>query len=289
MAFVPSTTTTLDDICGLVIAEVRYNVSNLSDLRQAVTIKQLGQGEKYASFPIIAKLHAYDLAQGESDLDYVKAVSSDKVDLTPTEKGCPVFISDALMKGSTTDIVKHVGILATSAIQSRINQDIFGLFTGISDHVIGTSNVNISEDNILFGRASINSAGRISTDPINCVIPAPHVERDFLKLYASSTNNTVEAFRNAAMAGQLPNPFGVNFYLMNDLVAGTTTGLADAADIDCGMFAKSAIGYVEGWDIRIEAERKQDLRGYLFHTTVSYAVGIVNPALVYKFTVDNKD
>ena len=73
------------------------------------------------------------------------------------------------------------------------------------------------------------------------------------------------------------------------VAAGSSAGQADSADAVCGVFSRDAIGYVDGYDIKIETERNASLRAEEIVATSFFGVGEVVDTWGVELLVDNAD
>ena len=77
--------------------------------------------------------------------------------------------------------------------------------------------------------------------------------------------------------------------MIDNLAAGSGTGGADEADTKTAMWSPAAIGWVEGYDIRIETQRDASIRGYEIVATSFYAVGEIEDVFGVEMLLDNAD
>lgn len=280
-----TTSTTLATLCQAIIAEARMTMSQGAKLRDYVMRRDLPEGKSGITFPAYGDVTVAAVAEG-TDLSN-QAVSTTGVTISPGEYGGMTTLTDvADYTSNPTQVGADIGKLFGEAIRAAQNQAIWALFDGFSQ-TAGTTNTDITEANIADCVRQLISAK--APRPYYMAI-TPHVFEDLLAIYSTNTANTTDQLRNAVLNdGVLPPIYGVIPILLDNLAAGTSDGEIDAADAKCGVFSRNAIGYVEGYDIRIETERNASLRAEEIVATTYFGVGEVNDAWGVELLVDNKD
>ena len=280
-----TTTTTLDDLIQAIILEARMVMSQGADLRQVVTTRPLPRGKGSATFPLYGAMTAAAVAEG-TDLTN-QAVSTTGPEITPTEQGLMTTLTDiADWKSQPLQVGTDIGALMGEALRDLRNQTIWALFDGFTTS-IGSSNSNITEALVLQAVAQLmaNKAPKPYFMPIT-----PFVFEDLAILYATNTSQTAESIRNAVLNnGILPPIFGVIPLVVDNLVAGTGTGELSAPDAKCAVLSAKALGYVPGFDVKIETDRDISLRATEIVGTTFEGFGEIKDDYGIELLVDNKD
>lgn len=280
-----TTSTTLNDLTQALIAEafaVQSQGMNLSDF---VSRRQLPPGKnavlfpKYGAVTIAAVNEATDLAN--------QAVSTSGVTITPGEYGGMTTLTDvADYVSNPVQVGAEIGNLFGIAMNAIKNQTIWALFDGFSQ-AVGTTNTDITEAVILQAITLLTDAK--APRPYYFAI-TPYVMEDLMTIYSTNTSMSADAIRNSVLdKGILPPIYGVQPLLVDNLASGTSAGKGQAADAKCGMFSRSAIGYVDGYPMKVETERDASLRGTEIVTTAYFGVGEIEDTFGVEVLCDNKD
>lgn len=279
------TLTNVEELTQSIIDTARLVIEQTSDLRTTVTRRSLSQGKNAVDFPLWANPAAATLTEG-TDLTTVTDLTTTAVTVTPGEVGLLTTFTDKAQMGTPIQTGAQIGVLLGNAIRANVNQTIYALFDGFST-AIGTTNVDITEALIRQAVGTLMNANA----PAPYYLPVTaHVHEDILALYSSSTNVTSTGFREGALGrNELPEIYGVIPVLVSDLVIGTGAGERNEADTKTAVYSAAAIGYVEGWDIRIETERNASLRAWEIVATANYAVAEIKDDYGVELLVDNAD
>lgn len=281
-----TTSTTLNDLCQAVIAESRTILSQSPRLRNYVTERPLQKGKSGVLFPLYDAIAAASVNEG-TDLTNT-AVSTTGPTVTPTEGGIMTTVTDiADWASNPAQVGAEIGKLFADSCHDLQDQIIWALFDGFTGNTAGTTNVDITEANILNAVQQLLNARA----PRPYYLPiTPHMFEDLLTLYVTSTSIATDTIRNTVLdKGEAPMIFGVIPILVDSLATGSSAGQRDAADAKSAVFSRGAIGYVEGYDIRVEPQRDASMRGTEIVVTTYFAAGEINDAFGCEMLVDNKD
>ena len=232
------------------------------DMRQYAIVKSIASFESNAErFPRTPELSAGPLTEG-TDLTANSAFAPTVVTLTVAEVGLKLTLTDLMAMGGIVGI-QHYGQEAGKAVAEKRTSDLVALMSGFSNDV-GTTNTDLTEAFFLAGIAHLR--GKKVPGPYTAIL---HTTSYYSELIGdigttytplTTTGQGVRAESNdlpgAGDGGHVGNIYGVNT-LITPLVA--EDGSSDKIN---GMYAPSrAIGFVEKWAIRPEAERDASLRG----------------------------
>jgi len=280
-----TTSTTLDDLTQALIAEAYYVESQGMNLSDYILNRQLPKGKdsvlfpKYGAVTVAAVNEATDLAN--------QAVSTSGVTITPGEYGGMTTLTDvADYVSNPVQVGTDIGRLFGEAMRASKNQAIWALFDGFSNSV-GTTNTDITEVVLLQAITLLTDAK--APRPYYFAI-TPYVMEDLMTIYSTNTSMSADIIRNSVLeAGILPPIYGVQPVLVDNLAAGTSAGKGQAADAKCGLFSRNALGYVDGYQMRVELERDASLRANEIVTTSYFGVGEIEGTFGVEILCDNKD
>lgn len=244
------------------------------DMRRFAITKSIRNFASNAErFPKTPALSATALTEG-TDLTANTAFAPTAVTLTVGEVGLKLTPTDLQMMGGIVG-ASHYGQEAGKAVAEKRTTDLVALGAGFSNSV-GTTNVDITEAFYLAAIADLR--GRKVPGPYVGVL---HTDSYYLELIGaiggtfSALTNTGQGVRaesndlpGAGDGGMVGELYGFPL-LVTPLVA--EDGSSDKENF---MYAPArAIGYVEKWAVRPEAERDASLRGTEVVVTAAYATG----------------
>jgi hypothetical protein len=246
------------------------------ELRGFTTMKSLAGAQTNAErFPVTPTLSAGALTEG-TDLTANTAFAPTAVTLTVGEVGLKVSITDLMMAGGIVQAA-HYGEEMGKAVAEKRTSDIVALGAGFNNSV-GATTVDITEAYILAAIAQLRGAK--VPEPFVTVL---HTTSYYAELIASvgstlsaltTQGNTVRSESNdlpgAGDNGVVGQLYGTTL-LVTPLV-----GEDGNSDKENFMYNPGALGFVEKWGIRVEAERDASLRGTEFVATSAYAAGEIS-------------
>lgn len=256
------TTAQVDDLSGIAIQEATLTAQNLSQLKDFITVKTVPTGSSAARFPRWGGLTAAGLTEGNDVAN--SAASTTGPELTPTTNAVWATVVTDIAVHDAPQVFADLGKAAASAIVQKINDDIFALFDGFAT-VLGSGTVDITEEVIRQGRKKLLQQS-VQPNAEMFLVITPEVFEDLMGLYSLNTNNTSDVIREAIYRGEAPPIYGVRIVLH-------TSGLSEAGDIKCGLFARDALGMAVSWDMKLEVTRRPRAIGWDFVMSSSYAVG----------------
>jgi hypothetical protein len=246
------------------------------ELRGFTTMKSLsGFASNAERFPVTPTLSAGALTEG-TDLTANTAFAPTAVTLTIGEVGLKVTITDLMMMGGIVQAT-HYGEEMGKAVAEKRTSDIVALGAGFSNSV-GATTVDITEQNYLDAIAQLRGAK--VPRPYVGVLHSDSYYKEFIKAVGGTfTALTTQGGSVRGESNDLPGA-GDNGVVGN--VYGTTllvtplVGEDGNSDKENFMYNPGALGFVEKWGIRVEADRKPSMRGTEFVTTSAYATGEIS-------------
>lgn len=207
-----TTATDLANMQRIIIAEARFREMHTGVMRGVVERFTLPKGAKsiyvnrYTSATANALTDGVDMADSHT-LDY------SNVELTTSEVGLKVIVTDKLIRQNADDVIRSSGKILGDAMGTKFDVDLLALFDGFSlDTVPGTGQPVEMEDLakcVAELRANSLSNGGPAPDPISCVL----------------------------------HPYGIY-----DIVSELTTGVWGALQIPHGLTEDVVKGYFRGKD-----------------------------------------
>jgi N4-gp56 family major capsid protein len=222
-----------------------------------------------AQVPIYPAVSASGVSDG-SDLSNVSFATTKK-EITASEVGVMVTLTDLLEEASSDDTAAAVGRQLGAAMAEKVDTDIAALFSGFSN-VINKSSASVTVDD-LFKAAATLKANKADQNGGYVAVLHPYQAYD-LKLaltnagYQASASAAVSDVGNRALeSGFIGRVAGI------DIFESTVINGADSVGSYFGaVMTQDALGYMLKRDMRIETQRDASLRATEIVGSMAYGV-----------------
>lgn len=131
MAVQSATTGSLANAQNIVITNCVYTAEHSHPCYNAVTHFKLGQGNKTLTYPKVGQMTAEALTDG-NDLVNSEDIGLTSIDLTPSEVGLKVILTDKLVRQFNEDVFKVIGRQMGDAMSRKKDRDIIALFAALN-------------------------------------------------------------------------------------------------------------------------------------------------------------
>jgi hypothetical protein len=244
-----ASTAQLDEAQAIVIGECLYTMEHDAPCKNLVTHFRLGKGEKQLTVPKVGQMTASNLTDGV-DITDSEDIGMTTTDLTCSEVGLKVILTDKLVRQEKPDMFRVVGKQMGDAMARKVDEDIIALFDGFST-AKGASG------------AGLNFRSFAALVSILKAAPAP---RPYA--FVHHPHAIYNLMRDTAKVGSYPIPHGYSEDLLKDFWAMTFDGVGVFSDgnITSGttskgaMFSKEALCFIESLSPNVERERDASLR-----------------------------
>ncbi len=277
----PQTATTgnLANAQNTIIKEARYTQEASSPSWQLIEKMSLPPGASTVRVPKVGQYTIADLTDG-TDLTAEASIGMTTVDLTATERGAKVILTDKLVRqNGTTGIFEMVGRQFGDAASRKQEQDVQSLYAGLNGGVaFGAAGATFSLSNFAGtiakarggGASSTSSGGSEPFDP-DYAVHHPHAVFEVTRsatAIGSGTNQSVNERREEALLRRFfsINFNGVDLFESKNLfvdASGDATGVVAQRDALVGLTSVN-------W--RAERERDASLRATEVVFTADYGV-----------------
>jgi hypothetical protein len=252
VAIQTATTGQLDEAQAIVIAECRYTAEHAAPTRNLVTHFRLGKGEKQITVPKVGQMTASDLTDGV-DITDSESIGMTTTDLTTSEVGLKVILTDKLVRQEKPDVFKMVGRQMGDAMARAVDEDLIALFDGFSNTAgSATAQLNYRSFMAVVAKLKVQKAPR----PFSCVhypYPIYWLSRDTSKV--GSAGGTIPQGFSAEL---LKDFFNFSLDQVGVYEDGNLTVSSSATK--GAMFSKDALCFVESLTPNVERERDASLR-----------------------------
>ena len=266
-----ATTGNLENAQRTIIAAARYTEEHNAPAMALIEKFTLGKGEKTVTVPKVGQMSMSDLTDGVDIVDE-EDIGMTTVDLTASEVGAKVILTDKLVKQSSPNVMAIIGRQLGDAMARKKDVDVIALYTNLN------------------GGTKLGADGRLmSAANTQAIISNAKANKFGSQLYILHHPNAVanlskEAATVAGTAGgELSNGWSVdllkNFYSglrpMNGVSIFEDGNIAKESSVDSGIGViadKSALAVLVSVDTRTERQRDASLRATEVVMTADYGV-----------------
>jgi N4-gp56 family major capsid protein len=265
-----TSSTLLTTLIPAIVAEALFVAQERSLMRGLVRNYTLPAGSgKKITVPIYPAQVANNVAENTDLLP--EAITTLGADLVVGEVGLMTTVTDLARTVSSANVISDVGNLFGTAIATKMDRDLTGLFSSFTATVGDlTTNGGVTPDLIAKAIMKLRGQGIPMTDV--AVVLNPDVAYDFIKTLTNTfTNPTNGVLQNEAMlTGMVGRFMGVPIYVTSNVLNNGTAG-----DYVGAVFHRDALGMAMLQDIKLEAQRDASLRADELVATAVYGKGIL--------------
>ena len=278
----PQTATTgnLENAQKRIISAARYTEEHNAPAMALIENFSLGKGEKQVTVPKVGQMTMSDLQDGVDIIDE-EDIGMTTVDLTASEVGAKVIITDKLLKQSAVNVMSIIGRQLGDGMARKKDTDVHALYSGFSTS-LGAANTTMS---------LANTAGAIAYAKAN---------KFGSQVYIIQHPNAVFDIANTAVTASstYPVPKGWSEDLLGEFFSGLRplNGVAifedgnltvDASDDVVGAIAdKSALCVLNSVTTKTERQRDASLRATEIVMTSDYGVFELDDSRGASLTMD---
>ena len=258
----------LENAQNIILAAARFTEEHNAPAVQLVEKFTLSQGAKQVTVPKVSSMNMSDLEDGFDIVDE-EEIGMSTTDLTASEVGAKIIITDKLLRQQNDNVFTIVGRQMGDAMARKKDTDVHDLYSGFSNQFGGNKALTISLLGACIANAKANKFGN-----------------ELYFLHHPNAIYTLAASSISALAGGQPIPQGYsqeflgNFYSgikpLNGVPVFEDGNLAENIDSNndaCGFIgAREAIAYLESVEQNVERQRDASLRATEIVMTSDYGV-----------------
>ena len=267
-----ATTGNLENAQRIIISSARYTEEHNAPALALIEQFKLPKGSKQVTVPKVGQMSMSDLTDGQDIIDE-EDIGMTTVDLTASEVGAKVILTDKLVRQSAPNVFSMIGRQLGDGMARKKDTDVLNLYQNLNSGVV------ISADNTAWTTAIVHNA-----------IAYAKEKKFGNQLYIVHHPNAVAALSQAsattadtAAAAGLTNGWSVdllqNFYSGLRPINGVSIfedgniAKIGATDSGYGVIAdKSAMAALTSVDTRTERQRDASLRATEVVMTADYGV-----------------
>ena len=261
-----STTGNLENAQKIIIAASRYTEEHNAPAMALIESFTLGKGEKQVTVPKVGQMTMSNLQDGVDIVDE-EDIGMTTVDLTASEVGAKVILTDKLVKQSSDNVFSIVGRQLGDGMARKKDEDVVALYSG-------------------FG-TDLGSAGRaMSLANVSAAVAYAKGKNFGSQVYINHHPFAVWDVANTAVTASstYPVPKGWTEDVLGNFFSGLRPVYGvpiiedgnlsiDSSDDAIGVIAdKSALAVLKSVDTRTERERDASLRATELVITADYGV-----------------
>ena len=268
MAPQAATTGNLESAQKIIIASSRYTEEHNAPAMALIESFSLPKGNKQVTVPKVGQMSMSDLTDGQDIIDVVE-MGMTTVDLTASEVGAKIILTDKLIRQSAENVMSIVGRQLGDGMARKKDTDVHALYSGLNQGTsLGTSGTTLKLANVAAAIAYAK-ANKFGT-----------------QLYILHHPNTIFDIANTAVTASqtYPVPKGWSEDLLGNFFSGLRplngVPLFEDGNLDnstaaatVGVIAdKSALAVLKSVETRTERQRDASLRATELVMTSDYGV-----------------
>ena len=279
-----ATTGSLENAQRIVVSAVRYTEEHNAPAMALTEQFTLGKGNKQVTVPKVGQMSVSDLTDGQDIVDN-EDIGMTTVDLTASEVGAKVVLTDKLVRQSVDNVFTMVGRQLGDGMARKKDNDVTALYQNLDD-ALGQATKFFTV---------INATGCIAHAKANrfgsqiYMIHHPNAVASFVKSGSVTPSETYPVPNG--WSADLLKDFYVGLRPLNGVSLFEDGNISVDSDGDAyGAIAdKSAMATLTSLKVRTERERDASLRGTELVMTADYGVfeldGSKGASMLYDATV----
>jgi N4-gp56 family major capsid protein len=261
-----------------ILQEAIFTAQEKSIMLPLVTVYDIsGQAGKTVQVPIYPTVSASAVAEG-SDLANT-AINPSEVTITASEQGVMASISDLMRESAGRNVAQDVGRILGEAVAKKADEDITGLFTGLSTSV-GSAGTELTADLIFKAVAEL----RVDNAPAPFYgVFHPKAIYNLKKTLANagSVSALSDIGNEALRTGYVGQIAGVQLF------ESAVIGIDSADDSIGAVFSPKAFGVASKKGLTIEEDRNASARLTEYVATATWGVAELVDAYGVKVVSDS--
>ena len=263
-----ATTGNLENAQRIILASARYTEEHNAPAMALIESFDLPKGAKQVTVPKVGQMSMSDLQDGIDIVDE-EEIGMTTVDLTASEVGAKVILTDKLVRQAADNVMSIVGRQLGDGMARKKDTDVHALYSGLNGGTtLGAAGATMSLANVA-GAIAYTKANKFGS-----------------QTYILQHPNAVFDIANTAVTASTPYPVPNGW--ADDLLGNFWSGLrplngvpifedgnltVDSSDDVVGVIAdKSALAVLKSVDTRTERQRDASLRATELVMTADYGV-----------------
>ena len=265
-----ATTGNLENAQRTIIAAARYTEEHNAPAMALIEKFTLGKGEKTVTVPKVGQMSMSDLVDGQDIIDE-EEIGMTTVDLTASEVGAKVILTDKLVRQSAPNVMAIIGRQLGDGMARKKDTDVHSLYTNLNGGTkLGTAGTYFKVTNVQ-GMITYAKANKFGSQLY--ILHHPNAVAYLSKEAATVGTTAGGAIPDGWTADLLKNFFSGLRPLNNVPIFEDGNLSVDSSDDAIGVIAdKSAMAVLVSVDTRTERQRDASLRATEVVMTADYGV-----------------
>ena len=265
----PQTATTgnLESAQKIIIASSRYTEEHNAPAMALIESFNLPRGAKQVTVPKVGQMTMSDLTDGQDIIDE-EDIGMTTVDLTASEVGAKIILTDKLVRQSAPNVMTIVGRQLGDGMARKKDTDVHALYSGLNGGTtLGAAAATMS---LAFTAAAIAYAKANKFGTQIYILQHPNAVFDIANTAVTSSQYAIPKGWSEDLLGN----FWSGIRPLNNVPIFEDGNLSvDASDDAIGVIAdKSALAVLKSVDTRTERQRDASMRATEVVLTADYGV-----------------
>lgn len=265
-----ATTGNLENAQKIIISSARYTEEHNAPALALIEQFSLPKGAKTVTVPKVGSMSMSDLVDGQDIIDE-EEIGMTTIDLTASEVGAKVILTDKLVRQSANNVFSIIGRQMGDGMARKKDTDVIALYTGLNG---GTA---LGADGRSFNAANVHAI--ISNAKANkfgsqlYILHHPNAVATLSKEAATTAGNNAEI--SSGWSADLLSNFYSGLRPINGVPIFEDGNIEKTGSVDSGygvIADKTALAALTSVDTRTERQRDASLRATEIVMTADYGV-----------------
>jgi len=262
-----ATTGNLENAQRIIIASARYTEEHNAPAMALIESFNLPRGAKQVTVPKVGQMTMSDLTDGQDIIDE-EDIGMTTVDLTASEVGAKIILTDKLVRQSAPNVMTIVGRQLGDGMARKKDTDVHALYSGLNGGT--TLGANDTSMTLAFTAAAIAYAKANKFGTQIYILQHPNAVFDIANTAVTSSQYAIPKGWSEDLLGN----FWSGIRPLNNVPIFEDGNLSTSAGDDAvGVIAdKSALAVLKSVDTRTERQRDASMRATEVVLTADYGV-----------------
>jgi len=262
-----ATTGNLENAQRIIIASAKYTEEHNAPAMALIESFNLPRGAKQVTVPKVGQMTMSDLTDGQDIIDE-EDIGMTTVDLTASEVGAKIILTDKLVRQSSPNVMSIVGRQLGDGMARKKDTDVHALYSGLNGGT--TLGANATDMTLAFTAAAIAYAKANKFGTQIYILQHPNAVFDIANTAVTSSQYAIPKGWSEDLLGN----FWSGIRPLNNVPIFEDGNLSTSAGDDAvGVIAdKSALAVLKSVDTRTERQRDASMRATEVVLTADYGV-----------------
>jgi len=265
-----ATTGNLENAQRIILSSARYTEEHNAPALALIEQFKLPKGAKQVTVPKVSQMTMSDLTDGQDIIDE-EDIGMTTVDLTASEVGAKVILTDKLVRQAADNVFSMIGRQLGDGMARKKDSDVLALYTNLNDGTkLGATTKELTADNVA-ACISVAKANKFGSQLY--ILHHPNAVAALAASAAATASATTSEISSGWSADLLKNFYsglrplnGVSIFEDGNITADSNNdGIGVIAD-------KSAMAALNSVETRTERQRDASLRATEVVMTADYGV-----------------